>query len=1062
MAVVAILALLGYALVSRPLSAPDWLRARIEERIAQAVPGLRVDFGDLRLRIDAGGSARIGASDVVFRSDSAGEIGSLGNLEIGLDPWPLLHGDVRLGAVHLSGALLTLRRGLDGRIGFALDDLFAPSGPSPDLPAALAAFDGALGDARLAQLRRIDAEAVTLRYEDALTDRIWIADGGRISVERNGDDLTLTSLVSLLGDGDGVATVAATIERRIGEAGASFGFNLSNLPAQDIASQTPALAFLGGLRAPISGALRGSLRADSTLGALSATLQIGKGVLQPNGAATPIPFDSARTYLSFDPANGQLKFDEISVQSGVVRGLADGTATLDPGGAMTGQLRISRIEADPGDLFEAPLKLAGAEIDWRLTLDPFRFELGRLRSTDPDLPLRLSGAVSAEPGGWQLSVDGTLDHLRLDQLLQLWPDRPADKPRDWVAKNVKAGRLEHGIFALRIAPDTPPHLFIDARLKEVALTYARTLPALTGADAQLTIDGTRLAVALERGIATPPEGGALQGAGTRYVIPDMKAKPATGELTLHASGPLTAALSYIDSPGMAFMSKAGKPVDLGQGQAEVTGFITHPLVPKPPREDITVNVQGVVRGFDSTNVIPGRRLTSEQLAIDVTDERLVISGKAAFDGVPFDGNWTQPLAPGSPSRVDGQVMLSDASARALGLALAPGTISGQGPATLGIDLVRGQAPRYALGSDLAGIGLSIPQIGWRLGAAQTGRLEVTGTLGQPVTVERLALSGAGLDAAGTVTLSRAGQFERLDLPRLRVGNWLSSSARIDARGQGSAPAIALSGGTLDLRSAAFGGGGSGSGSSASGPVSVTFDRLQVSDEIFLDGFNGSFRPVSGGLAGSFEARVGGTAAIKGALEPRNGGNAIRITSRDAGDVLAGAGIFRSVKDGTFDLTLIPVSGRAGEYDGTLQINEARLQNAPGIAGLLDAISVVGLIDELNGAGLYFTEVEARFRLTPRQVILQRSSAVGPSMGISMDGYYDLANRRMDMQGVLSPIYVLNAIGRLFARKGEGLIGFNFNLRGAVGSPDVSVNPLSAFTPGMFRDIFRRPPPDLRQ
>jgi len=32
------------------------------------------------------------------------------------------------------------------------------------------------------------------------------------------------------------------------------------------------------------------------------------------------------------------------------------------------------------------------------------------------------------------------------------------------------------------------------------------------------------------------------------------------------------------------------------------------------------------------------------------------------------------------------------------------------------------------------------------------------------------------------------------------------------------------------------------------------------------------------------------------------------------------------------------------------------------------------------------------------------------------------------------------------------------MRGPVADPRVSVNPLSVFTPGVFRDLFRRPPP----
>ena len=54
------------------------------------------------------------------------------------------------------------------------------------------------------------------------------------------------------------------------------------------------------------------------------------------------------------------------------------------------------------------------------------------------------------------------------------------------------------------------------------------------------------------------------------------------------------------------------------------------------------------------------------------------------------------------------------------------------------------------------------------------------------------------------------------------------------------------------------------------------------------------------------------------------------------------------------------------------------------------------------------------------------------------------------------------IGSLLPRKGEGLFGFNYTLRGPSAAPQVSVNPLSLLTPGMFREIFRRPPPRISQ
>ena len=78
----------------------------------------------------------------------------------------------------------------------------------------------------------------------------------------------------------------------------------------------------------------------------------------------------------------------------------------------------------------------------------------------------------------------------------------------------------------------------------------------------------------------------------------------------------------------------------------------------------------------------------------------------------------------------------------------------------------------------------------------------------------------------------------------------------------------------------------------------------------------------------------------------------------------------------------------------------------------------------------------------------------------MDGNYNLATGILNMRGVLSPIYMLNSIGRVFSRKGEGLIGFAFTLRGTADQPQVKVNPLSGLAPGVFREIFRGQAPTV--
>ena len=76
----------------------------------------------------------------------------------------------------------------------------------------------------------------------------------------------------------------------------------------------------------------------------------------------------------------------------------------------------------------------------------------------------------------------------------------------------------------------------------------------------------------------------------------------------------------------------------------------------------------------------------------------------------------------------------------------------------------------------------------------------------------------------------------------------------------------------------------------------------------------------------------------------------------------------------------------------------------------------------------------------------------------MEGYYWLEAQQMDMEGVISPVYAVNMLGGLFSRQGEGLLGFQYSLKGPTSQPKVQVNPLSVLTPGMFRELFRRAPP----
>ncbi len=1065
----AVSAIAVWAAIGRPLTAPDWLHARIEARLDNAVPGLQIRFGEVGLLVQRNGLAQVSLSDVRVATTGGVPIVELSQVNAGFLPGPLLRGDVVLREAQVSGVFVTLRRDREGRLGLALGPAFRQgTGGVPDIATLIGQVDDALSRPQFASLRSVGVDALTVRLDDDRVHRGWTADGGRLQVTRDGGMLRLDAGLAVLGRGDTAATIELNAESAIGRRDLSFGVTLDDFAANDIAAQSPALAWLRALQAPISGALRGSMRSDGGLGVLNATLQIGAGVLQPNNKTTPIPFTGARTYFRYDPASATLTFNEISVDSDVGQATADGTAViegLDTGWprAMLGQFNLSRLVANPGNLFAEPVSVARAETDFRLELDPFRLSVGRLRVDGLAAPVYLNGALAAQEEGWDLSLDGQIAQSTPGEVAQYWPPVMAPGARQWFLDNVVSGQISDAQFALRASDGKVPSIYLDFAFDEASTQYARTLPPVTDGSGQFTLIDNRMSVMLDKGRITPPEGGAIDISGTTFSIADTREKPAQARIGLKANGPVTAALSYIDQEPLSLMQRVGKPVTMATGQAEVEGFLELPLRSGVRPPDMRYDFQGRLRDVTSDDVVPGRQVSAQALSVSVEPDQLQISGQAQVDGVPFDGSWTQPLGePGAGSTVAGEVTLSAAAAQTFGVALPAGLLSGEGPGTLSVELGAGGPPAFRLTSRLAGLGLSVPALGWSLSRNATGNFEVAGTLGTVPDVQRLALDAAGLRAEGRVVLNADRSLNRIAFSRVRAGGWLDAPVTVTARGTGRDPAITVSGGRLDLREmpdrAGAGGGGSGANG---GPISVALDQVTVTQGITMSDVQGQFT-TQGGFQGEFTAMMGPKAPLSGRIAPQAGGSAVLISAPNAGKVLEGTGLLKSVNGGAMTLRLNPVAGARGTYDGVLDVSEVRLKNAPAIASILDAISIVGLIDELNGAGLYFTEVDANFRLTPQQLILRSSSATGPSMGISLDGYYNLASRVLDMQGVVSPIYLINGIGSLFTRKGEGLIGFNFNIRGDTNAPRVAVNPLSVFTPGMFREIFRRAPPQPSQ
>ncbi|WP_288941860.1 AsmA-like C-terminal region-containing protein [uncultured Roseovarius sp.] len=1057
--------------VGREIAAPDWLRSRITDKINRDMDGMSLHFADMAILVDSDWVPRLSLRGVDLRDASGVTLASLSNARSRVALGPLLQGKLQPAEIALSGARLTLRRSADGAVGLTVGEAAPTVEGAPNMAALVGHVDDLLQRPHFAELRVIDADNLSLRYEDARAGRAWSVDGGRVTVTRDGENLTLRGDFALLGARAYATTLEMNYQGRIGHVAGELGVSFEDMPARDIAGQNPALSWLGALDAPISGSVRASVNDSGALSRLSATLDIGAGAVQPHAGAKPVAFSEARTYFTYDPAQQVLRFDEVTVDSQWVKARIDGQAYLvgmEEGWPreLLGQFRVSDLTASPDAYYAQPVTLDAAMMDVRLRMNPFQLSIGQLALSDGEERLLFEGELSAGAEGWRVALDGRRDHLGLERLLELWPLRDvAPKARDWVVENVRRASVSNAQFALRIEPGQRPDLFLGFDYEGLETRFIKEVPHIVGASGHASLFADRFVITADQGHIGAAQGGRIDIAGTSFIIPDVHIKRGPARARIRTDSTITAALSLLDEEPFRFMTKAGMPVTLADGRAQVAGRLDFLLKPDLQPDEVAFDVAGTLRDVRSETLVEGRVLAAPELTLRAANDGLSIEGEGRIGRVPVTALWSSALGPegGGESHLTGDIELSERFADEFGIGLPPGSLSGAGRADIDITLQRGAPGAFELRSDLAGVGLALPALGWSFAQGARGDLEVTGQLGQPPQIDRIALDAGGLQAQGDVVLNADGTLERARFNRVRLQEWFSAPVELVGRGAARVPQILVSGGTLDLRKSSFGpragGGGGGSSSDSAqraGPVSLVLDRLQISDGIALTGFRADF-DMSKGTSGSFTGRVNGGPAVQGAISPKAGDSAIRILSGDAGGVMAAAGLLKQARDGRMDLALVP-TGQTGVYDGQLTVRNVRLKDAPAMAELLNAISVIGLLEQLSGEGIHFSEVIARFKLTPDHLTLLSGSAVGASMGISMDGYYDLNSGRMDMQGVVSPFFMLNGMGGLFTRRGEGLVGMNYALRGTAANPDVDVNPLSVLTPGVFRQLFRRPPP----
>lgn len=1071
--------------------------SRVRAALAATVgPDLVASVDEASIRIGADGRLAIEADAVRFsrRAAETAEQGavltSARSVRLLLDPLPLVFGELKVSSVEVDGiifdaSLAGRRAGMDWqrvRID-ALDGLTGAMFESLDRAFRALRYSRTrsitLSDVQIVGIGNAENAAPDIRVDElvlSLTDAAELAIEGGVTV---GDQtVTLVGSTGSHPEFDTIESVQLKLAglERIGnpaffsipkdapprQAGRRFGLN-SEMTVVLAAQRQPATG-----RPLIEADIRFA-PGTAIFGGLASRLHesaVSLGYYQGAEKIEILP-------STFNVANSSLPF------SG---GLIDLSRLDDvPGRGFAIELIVDDARSSPTDSSEPSLTYDAKAFARFLKFEQ-RLIFDEITVASPLGTFFASSAVRFGETSPEISFAATFERLDTTAAKQLWPHWIAKRPRQWVLDNLFGGTVHDGQIRVfvpegRLA-ERPGRLELNEdqlrlsfEIEGARVGLAGDIPPLRDAVGRFRLRGTHMQVEIDGATAYFPTGRSIDVTGGTFTIAATDERPLMADLALSVEGEAAAAAELVSYRPVAVMERIGyEPSDFsGSVRADVNarfGLIAG-QDPPPPEWAVDLDLDNV----DISRPVEGRQMQAVTGTLFVDTDSAHLLASAEVDGIGLDLDIRQPIGVGSevePSRgITGT--LADADRRRV----APGLDEiVSGPTPIVIEQT-GQAP-MSVAVDLTEAAVTVPGLNWKKapGVAADARFKLDPDE-EGLTITDFALEGDGFGAAGRMEIA-GGKLASARFRDVHLSGQDDFNVSLTS-GEGGGYAIDVQGRSIDLRSLIEGVRGSlrtAAGEEAGGgatPISVTADLERA------QGFNGetlqglSVRYEGAGAAPralELRAVTSSGEAVVLTLHPVEDGTHLALNSGDAGAVARFANLYGRVRGGLVDLDL----ERRGEgpYRGRMTISnfavidEAQLQElvtaraAGSQYSLNDAVS--GRIDTRS---VVFSRGSADLSLGADGLTVANGVVRGPEIGTTFQGTVFDAEGNMAITGTFMPAYGLNSLfadiplfGALLGNgRDRGLIGITFRLAGKASDPQLTVNPISAIAPGIFRQIF---------
>ncbi|MBI1365410.1 MAG: hypothetical protein GC153_05575 [Alphaproteobacteria bacterium] len=1079
-------AFLYWRLQSGPVSL-DLFKHSAEFAIERVFPkGREATIGSAFLSRGAGaGAYDLRFQDIEVKDRSGKIVGALTSVTLEFSANDLFRGALGPRRIIVVNPKLKIERGVDRRlsIGYARDDA-----PSQNVFRTLTGGRYSRKPFQSAELLGSEIEFV-----DDASGRSWRAKGADARIDRTGEGYAakLDGVFEIDGKAASMNLGAAFDEKR-GVIRANL--HVVDAPVGDILSM-----FYGPAGAVVSAPLTGDAAITLTSGGevLSSRLEGRSGPGEFRLGETSIALSALSFAAAFDPKTNEFQLKKLRLEMGGSKAEFSGSASvrfaqsgLTPK-SVAFDLVGENVLIAASAVLQDPLPVDRVEVSGVYDIAERRLSLenvnARLEGVEVvgDLSLTRYAAKKGEPAPSpeiraSIDIKGALDK---DRLMRLWPLTVGVSARDFVSAEIPKGYADNISFKLNLpagalaqdqtTPDDAIALSFD--LHDVTAIYSDGMTPLSGASGKGLLSGNRFVIS---GLSAKIGKVAVSDGVADFTALSPPGEPVRFSFT--AKGAAKDILGVLNEEPLSLLASTHLDPDRFVGDGVVRAEITRPNLNDVPREDYGFSGHATFAGLTITEFYGGYDLTDATGELDLKSRSMTLTADAKFGGAPIRLEWLQKFyADDGPSRFHISGTVNSATGDIFGV---PTREMVRGPVDFDAHATGelGAIDRLTIEGDFTRSALAFDLFGWSKaqGAPATGSLDLTfGKDGLKIRSAKLV--GESVDIEGSAELDAKGRLQSAAFPRFFLAGGADVSMTA-TRGPEDRLDIGLTGPFLNL--GPFVEDFLQSGRRDSGKrAGMLGDNLSVRARLDAVALRQGVRYLGASLDFDKDAErlntldfsahsaLGGSPLSVAMSKPdRTGARRIEANTEDVGALIAGVFGVTSVRGGggIMTLDLAPAPGAdEGTLTGSVEAKDLRVFKAPLLAKIFAAGSLTGLGDLLNGDGIELAQAHAKFSFSKGVFTLEEARASGPSVGITGRGTVSAGqDGEIRLGGAVAPMYQVNSIlGKaplvgdlLVGRPGEGLVALDYQVTGKADAPTVTVNPLSALTPGFLRRMFDLP------